>query len=401
MKRITFLLLIAFTTQLFGQNIPCNFSWENAPTTNGNKNFITSIKNQPYQGPCLAFAFNAAIETKYAIENSINNPTLQLSEAYIDYKVWGINNFESVLENGFKIPTKNVLNSNFNTFPPQCNDEFNCHFVNDVRNCINDTNGQKNYSFNMIEVNNSFVIDPNNPVTCQSVVSNSMTVNDVNQISNINSNDDLKLKILNEGPVILKVNGLVNAKKFRNYSTPNTPFSYHAFTIIGWTNDSEWIVKDSWPSMSGITQTKANVDIIGLINSNNVELYQVSGVSYNGGATSLNPVVLSVTDCSPVPVLSNIEVDIDYAFIGGYLYHKFWVISNEGIDNWIWGIDYPNGSLKRSQVNNSNYSSVLLSPTNSGMVTVFVNGYKNGIKVTKERRIYLSNGQLSGRGNGR
>lgn len=101
----------------------------------------------------------------------------------------------------------------------------------------------------------------------------------------------------------------------------------------------------------------------------------------------------------PEIAISPIYFDIDYEFIGGVMYHKFWVTSNTDVDSWVWGIDYPNGSIKRSQVNGSQYSSILMSPTYNDVVTVYVNAYKNGIIVAeKERRIYLSNGQSSGGG---
>jgi len=392
MKKTLLLLLVVFSIQIFSQNIPCEFSWKNAPTTDGNKNYITSVSRQPYQGPCLSFAFIAAIESKYAIENNINNPSLKLSEAYLDYKVWSsnFNIYKTVLEYGFKIPIKNGINDTLNTFPPFCDNEFDCHFLTQTRNCINHSQGEKNYSFNIVEVNNSLQVDGNDPVTCQGAIGNFMTVNNVIRLSNINSNDDLKLKLLNEGPIIVKVNGLNNLNKFRNYDT-NVQDVFHAFIIIGWTNDSRWIIKDSWPTMSGIVETKPNINILSLINSGNIELYQVSGISYNGNPTSQNPATLKLPECQLSLELSPIHLVIDYVFIEGYMYHKFWVNSNVSVDTWRWGIDYPNGFLKRDQVNMPYYSSVLLSPTSSGTVTIFVNGYKNGVKVTKEKKIYLSN----------
>lgn len=397
MKKILLLVLL-FTSQLFSQTIPCEFSWADAPTTNGNYNFLTSAKTQPYQGPCLTFAFNAAIETKYAIENSINNPSLKLSEAFLDYKIWGINNFETTLEGGFKIPTTNGVAYDLNTFPPGCSVESTCHYVSQTRNCVNNSQGPKSYKFNLIEVNGALVIDPQNPVTCMGSIGSYMTVNNVTELTNITTINQLKTKILSDGPIVLRVNGLINAKKFRNYNTPTTPFSYHAFTIVGWTNNSKWIIKDSWNGMQGTVSTKPNPGIISLINSSMVKLYQVSGISYNGNAHSQNPANLSVSTCTPALQLSNILVDLHYVTVGGYLYSKFWVTSNLSVDTWVWGIDYPNGALKRSQVNSSNFSSILMSPTTSGTVTIFVNGYKNGVKVTKERILHLSNGQTGGGG---
>lgn len=402
MKKTVLLLLVVFSIQLFSQSIPSEFSWKKAPTTNGNKNFITSVRGQPYQGPCLSFAFIAAIESKYAIENNINNPSLELSTAYLDYKVYSsnVNSYKDILENGFKIPIKNGINRNFNTFPPNCHNELDCNFLRQTRNCINHSQGEKNYSFSTISgIASNGLEYIEDTVICQGPIGNYMTVKKVKRLLNINSNNDLKLKLLNQGPVIIKVNGLNNLNEFRNYGT-NLNINYHAFTIIGWTKDSRWIIKDSWPSsaMAGIVKTKKNIDMVGLLNSNSIELYQVSEISYNG-TTSQNPATISIT-----PELSAIHADIGYVNINGHLYHKFWVTSNTSVDNWDWSLIYPNGFLKRNQVNMPYYSSVLLSPTSPTSsdliivkVKVSVNGrYVNRTEVTKVKNINLSNLNTTG-----
>ncbi|WP_024771862.1 C1 family peptidase [Aquimarina macrocephali] len=406
MKKILLLLLI-FSTELFCQNIPCDFSWANAPTTSGNQNFVTSPRAQPYQGPCLAFAFNAAIETTYAMENNVYGSNLfSLSDAYLDYKVWNAPYYLPDLNSNFKIPL--IASGQINSFAPATcpvnnPDSNGCSIKrSDVLDYIEHPNGQRSYR---IFLNTNFS-PPIWDIEDGGSLGNYVTVGNAIQLSqnDINSVDDIKMKILNSGPVVVKVsgnqNGVHNAKKFRNYNIPTAGLSYHAFSIIGWTNDSRWIIKDSWPGMSGIVNTKQNVDIVNLMNNGNVELYQVSDISYNGNNASTNPTTLSLPVCNPTVdlELSSISIDIDYAHIGSYLYHKFWVSSNVSVDRWVWGIGYPNGSLKRSQVNNSNSSSVLLTPTTSGLVTIYVRAYKNGETVTKERRIYLSNGQSSGGG---
>ncbi|EZH74099.1 hypothetical protein ATO12_14590 [Aquimarina atlantica] len=408
MKKSLLLLLLLLSTQLFSQTIPCDFSWNNAPTTGGNRDFVTSARAQIDQGPCLSFAFNAAIETMYGIENSVYGSSLfSLSDAYLDYKVWNAPNYLPILNSSFKIPLA-VAGGEINAFAPQT-----CPVNNpDINGCsiprgsvlayINHANGQRSYRI-FLDTNFS---PPVWAVDDGGALGNYVTVGNATQLStsDINSVNDIKTKILNNGPIVVKVSGIQNgvhdAKKFRNYNIPAAGLSYHAFTIIGWTSDSRWVIKDSWRGMSGIVNTNQNVDIVGLMNSGSVELYQVSGISYNGNNTSTNPTVLSVNECIPTInlTLSSISLDIDYAHIGGYLYHKFWVSSNIPVDRWVWGIDYPNGSLKRSQVDNSDSSSILMSPTTSGLVTVYVRAYKNGQTVTKERRIHLSNGQSSGGG---
>lgn len=408
MKKKLLLLVSLLSMNLIAQDIPCEFSWDSAPTTNGIKDFVTAPKSQPYQGPCLSFAFNAAIETTYGIENNSSSTGLfSLSEAYLDYKVWSATNYISVLESNFKIPLK-TSNSAINSFAPiSCPvnnpDPSGCSIPrSQVLAYINHPSGQKSYNISL----NIDVTPPVWQVKDGGDLGNYVTVGDVTQLNNstINSDDAIKQRILNNGPIVLKVSGsqrgIHNAIKFRDYTIPSEGLSYHAFTIIGWTNDNRWIIKDSWPGMAAITSTKPNINLINLLNNGSVELYQVSNISYNGSAPSSNHITLAVNDCQPIVnvQLSSINLEIDHVFIGGYLYHKFWVSSNTPVDNWVWGIAYPNGSLKRSQVNGSTTSSILMTPTTSGNVTIYVRAYKNGQTYTKERNIYLSNGQSTGGG---
>jgi hypothetical protein len=403
------ILLLTFTTQLFSQEtIPAEFSWNNVCTTNGLYNYVTPAREQNYHGPCMSFAFNAAIETMYAIENDINDPDLTLSDPYLDYKVWDPDNYVPILNSNVKIPL--VTFDGTNTFPPNCENESDCQFREDVLAIIDDESGQKSYKFESVLINSDEGIEVTElQVLDGGYFKNYVTVGNTGLIDNnsISSIDDIKNKILNNGPIVLKVSGIDdkgnhNSRQFRDYNVPTLGLNYHAFTIIGWTEDSRWIIKDSWPGMSGnAVETYKDIDILSLMTGEepDVVLYQVSGISYNETPSSTNTITFS-DNCEPIE-LSSIDFDIDYEFIGGVMYHKFWVTSNNQVDNWVWGIGYPNGSIKRSQVNNATYSSVLLSPTYDDVVTVYVNAYKNGVIVaTKEKNIYLSNGQSGGGGFG-
>ncbi|CAL2103382.1 conserved exported protein of unknown function [Tenacibaculum sp. 190130A14a] len=408
MKKKLLLLASLISMNLIAQNIPCDFSWNSAPTTNGTKDFVTEAKSQPYQGPCLSFAFNAAIETTYGIENNVSgNSLFSLSEAYLDYKVWSATNYLSILNSTFKIPLT-TSNSAINSFAPiSCPvnnpDPSGCSIPrSQVLAYINHSSGQKSYNISL----NIDVTPPVWQVTDGGALGNYVTVGNAYQLDNnaLNTDEDIKQKILDDGPIVLKVSGsqsgIHNATKFRNYTIPAGGLSYHAFTIIGWTNDNRWVIKDSWPGMATIGTTKPNIDIKSLLNSGSVELYQVSNISYNGSSPASNPISLAVSDCQPIVnlQLSSINLEIDHVYIGGYLYHKFWVSSNTSVDNWVWGIGYPNGARKRSQINGSTTSSILMTPTTSGNVTIYVRASKNGQTVTKERNIYLSNGQSTGGG---
>lgn len=75
--------------QIQDKNIPCDFSWEEVNIGTAISNFVTPAISQPYQGPCLAYAFISAIESKFAIENNINNSNMRLATHYFDYKMHG------------------------------------------------------------------------------------------------------------------------------------------------------------------------------------------------------------------------------------------------------------------------------------------------------------------------
>jgi len=401
MKKVLLLLLI-FSTNLFSQTvIPCTFSWENASTTNGIKNFVTDVRAQPYQGPCMAYAFSAAIETMHAIENNINNPTLELSDHYLDYEAWTAPNHIPTLDSSFKIAIA-TSDSEINTYLSECDINApgaNCIHNSVISNIINYPGAQRAYRI----FQNDNVDPPVEAVEDAGSLGSYVTVNDAKEIfaSQISSDDDIKEIILEDGPIVLKVNG-TNNQVFREYTVvPN--LTYHAFLIIGWTDDGQWVIKDSWPDMATITNTKPNTNISQMMQQNKVQLYQVSGIGLNSYSYSSNTISFTYSACSPPEpplTLSNISLDVDYANIGGYNYGRFWVSSNVSVDTWVWGIAYPYGYRKRSQINLPTYSSVLLSPNTSGYVTVYVRAYKNGVTVTKERSIYLFNGQSGGGGNG-
>jgi hypothetical protein len=322
--------------------------------------------------------------------------------------------YKQTLQNyKFKIPARKSSTSpeilRYSEFLPKINvqnyQNYNGYYSVYTQECIKDLKHFriKNYATNPDE--NDWKIDTSTRCDSESILNRDyLSVSEVTKL-NPNSTDFLKETIIENGPVVMKVNGSV-LSNFKNY---NENVGYHAYTIIGWedidSNSTNWKLTDSWTDEDDIiwSKTISNSSLINLISNNNIEVYSVNGIKFKGnpsvGGFNVNAEI-QCQDVQPEPeiVLSSIYVDIDYAFIRGYLYHKFWVTSNIEIDSWVWGIDYPNGSLKRSQVNNPNYSSVLLTPTTSGTVTVFVNGYKNGVKVTKEKRIYLSNGQSSGSG---
>ncbi len=394
MKKLYLMILLLLGFSLQAQVIPCEFTLENTPTNNGNKNFVTPAREQPYQGPCLAFAFNGAAETVYAMEHNWNNPSLALSDAYMDYKVWGVNNYKTVLESGFKIPLELA---GYNGFPEHCDTEFDCHYLTDARACLLNAAGQQAYQITSTrhEQDNAFYYTWE--LNCAGPIGEYVTVGQVYELTQTTSELALKQAILDKGPVVVRINSKPDLQQFKAYAFGSEPFKYHALTIIGWKETSQgtqWRFKDSWPNAQGIYWSNALADIGTLLP--NFQLYQVSDVLLNGASNTQNPVSINTAVCPVVLNLSNLHLLLDYSYIGGKMYHKFWVTSDFDADSWTWGIDYPNGAYKRSQVNQSRYSSVLLSPSYSGMVTVFVNAFKNGQKITAEKQIYLTTGSGGG-----
>ena len=72
MNKSTFTFCLALLLSTAAMSQPCKFSWKDLILPNGSTaNFTTPTVGQPYQGPCLAFAFTAAIESMYEIENNL------------------------------------------------------------------------------------------------------------------------------------------------------------------------------------------------------------------------------------------------------------------------------------------------------------------------------------------
>ena len=413
MKQQQLLLLILLFTEflLFAQPPNC-FSWDNVKiNSNNNRNFVSNVQKQPFQNPCISYAFVSAIETKYNIEfNNLIPYTVSSAVPYLDVKVNSEHmvTYKNTLENhNFEIPIKKKPideNIRFSEFLPNIDNPFhpnyNGYYSLQTNTCIDNKRHFriKNYAS---EPDQEWKID----TTCdtESILNNGyLTVSEVSKLDT-DSINIVKTNIIENGPLVIKVYGNI-LSNFKDYTET---VNYHAYTIIGWENidenNTKWRLTDSWTGEDNIIYSKTinNNSFLDFISDNYIEIYSVKGVKFMSNSSSIDRFTVNTSIQCPDPeiAISPIYFDIDYEFIGGVMYHKFWVTSNTDVDSWVWGIDYPNGSIKRSQVNGSQYSSILMSPTYNDVVTVYVNAYKNGIIVAeKERRIYLSNSQSSGGG---
>ena len=134
-------------------------------------------------------------------------------------------------------------------------------------------------------------------VTCTNeIVNNFVKVDNVIELKSFTSKDQIKSSILNNGPLVVYVEDLLNIQKFRNYNT-YTPIAYHAFTIIGWNDDDTWVIKDSWPGATGIYNSLPNPDIISLLQNDKVKLFQVAGIRLNNGDIGLEKPNLVLQNC--------------------------------------------------------------------------------------------------------
>lgn len=251
-KLYLFIFLLCFQVETFAQLqiIPCEFTWRAIKLPNGAMADYTSpqLLAQPYQGPCMAFALVAALESQYEIDHNRPNRNLNLSEAYIDYKVnsWDNNNLLNVFSGNKAIPEQAAGN-----FTEHCNNEQACDLIGPVTDCLD--LGQ---CFEVIDTWR----EPGNywdqTVQCKTCPSGMKWArgSGVQLINNnINNINDFKTKLMYDGPMILKLNGHQNTNTFYSYGAGSS-LSFHAVTVIGWKEVSGGLqlhFKDSWPNSAG------------------------------------------------------------------------------------------------------------------------------------------------------
>ncbi|SEC52114.1 Papain family cysteine protease [Tenacibaculum sp. MAR_2009_124] len=380
-------------------NLPCEFSWKKVYTTYGTRNFTTPQRNQPFQGPCLSFAFNAAIETMYKIEFNTSSQIL-LSDAYTDMKVFvgEMPAFKTVLESGFRIPKRSPFQS---IYLPNVNSWLSTKY-----------NGFRMKALNCINVDRNFRVEPIDTDPGQYEIldacgtsiheQDNLAALEVIPINQLNSVDQLKNIILTKGPVVIKVNNVASEsgftlQEFKTYSNSDvSPLSYHAYLMIGWKNGqgntTEWIFKDSWPIASG--KQLNNTKFLNLLSSGTIELSRVEHILKNGATSQVDDFTVNASLQCVAPQetleLFSIGTLLHHAWIGPHLYSKVFVHSNIQADEWEWNIS---NVYMTSPTNTSTMSSVLISPTSSGLVTIKVRARKGGYWTPwKQKVIHISNG---------
>lgn len=255
MKRLylTFLALCIGFSSL--AQIPCSFTWRSVHLPGGIIADYTSpqLASQPYQGPCMAFATAATLETQYEIDFDDPGRNLDLSEAYLDYKVWSWSNPNvlGLFNNNFSVPEESAGN-----FSSYCDSELDCPLGPAARSCIN--SGQ---CFQVIDSLNETTQQWSYSVQCVPCASDMKRVKakEVVQVNDqINSIDQFKTMLM-EGPMILRVSA-TNLGNLQNYSYGNASnLSYHAVSLIGWKEVNGGIklhFKDSWPGSAGFKYSK-------------------------------------------------------------------------------------------------------------------------------------------------
>lgn len=272
LSTVTILILALASVPAHGAH---SFGWNQVLMNDGSvHDYTTAAESQPYQGPCVAFAFAAAMSMMYKIEHA--DPTLDtdLSDAWMDYRTWGnpIGAWKDAIEDQ-PYPEESCGN-----FPPNCASEPMCHVLGDVQCYVFDDTCYKI---------SAIYSDP--PTPPEYVVSQQssagiywLSAGHVDDTLVIQTVEDLKGYIVERGPVVLRIDRSSNILKFRKYSNAKG-VAFHAFVVIGWQESEagiQWLIKDPWKGMAGITYTALNPGIPALWAAGDVAAWQVSEIAY-------------------------------------------------------------------------------------------------------------------------
>lgn len=280
MKRLYLIIFLLCSYQIIEAQMPCRFTWRSVVLPNNTIADYTSpqIEVQPYQGPCLAFALVATLESQYEVDHNKPNRNLNLSEAYTDYKVynWTNANLMAVFNNNAALPEEAAGN-----FSQRCTSELNCPLSTQVGNCISN-----NQCFNIIDTYDEMQQVWTQSVQCVPCPGNLKWARGTNVVKvngGISSVDQFKQKLMFDGPMVLRLNGTTVANKLSNYGS--TGYYFHAVSVIGWKEVNGGIklhFKDSWPGAAGFKYSKliTHNELLSLIsqgqsNESGFEFFQV------------------------------------------------------------------------------------------------------------------------------
>lgn len=255
MKKLYLIFLTLWFSSSSLAQIPCSFTWRSVHLPDGSIADYTSpqLQSQPYQGPCLAFATAATLETQYEIDYNDPGRNLDLSEAYLDYKVWSWSdpNLLGLFNNNFSIPEEAAGN-----FSNYCDSELDCPFSTAAQSCI--SSGQ---CFEVIDFFDESIQKWTYSLQCVPCPSGIKRVKakEIVQINEQINNIDQFKTMLMEGPMILRVNA-PNLSTLVDYSNGNASnLSFHAVSVIGWKEVNGGIrlhFKDSWTGSAGFKYSK-------------------------------------------------------------------------------------------------------------------------------------------------
>ncbi len=301
---LTYLLFLQVGVSAQQQIIPCEFTWQALKLPNGSVADYTSPQRvaQPYQGPCVAFALAAAVESQFEIDYNRPNANLNLDEAYLDFSIfwWDTDDITGTFSKGFSIPPEGA-----GQFPRFCDREGqDCWLLPEVQDCL--------------EIDQCFRVEEEfldgeweETVVCMDCPAGTkVRAQRVEKVNNqVSSMQDLKLRLMNEGPLVLKMNGHNRVNDFFNYNA-SSDLAFHAVTIIGWRDvpgGVQWHVKDSWPGSANSAIFKYSKALSpstllsyisdGLSDESGYELFQVVNTQLvNVGVFNPNPLAFSPAD---------------------------------------------------------------------------------------------------------
>lgn len=378
-KHVSLLIFLLISTGLLAQT-PCQFSWKAVRLPGGGIADYTSpqLEQQPYQGPCMAFAVVATLESQYEVDHNRPNRNLDLSEAYLDYRVWNWNNANvlGVFSNNAAVPAEAAGN-----FSTRCTSEVDCPLSGDVQDCIN--NGQ---CFEIQDVYNESLQEWEQQVVCTPCSSNMLWVRGT-QVTKVNgqvkSVNDLKMKLINQGPLVLRLNGTGMANALSNYGS--TGYSFHAVSLIGWKEVYGGIrlhFKDSWNNSAGfkysnvISHTNLQAFISqGETEGNGFELFQIHNANV---VRERIPYVnysyfVPQDQCVPTPTSApSISLVNEPVIKTGQIntLHSAIVCGDQWAVDWQWSI--PNSSVFSPNKNDCSSTVSFITSQNSGYMQIKV-----------------------------
>ncbi|GAB5522432.1 MAG: hypothetical protein Roseis2KO_03040 [Roseivirga sp.] len=342
----------------------------------------------------MAFATAATLETQYAIDYNDPGRNLDLSEAYLDYKVWSWTNANvlNLFNNNFSVPEASAGN-----FSGRCDSELDCPLRPAAKSCIN--SGQCFQVIDSLNETTQQWIYSVECVPCNSGMKRVKAKEVVQVNDQINSVDQFKTMLM-EGPMILRVSAS-KVTTLQNYSYGNAAnLSYHAVSLIGWKEVNGGIklhFKDSWIGNVGFKYSKVltHSQLLNLLEpipnaDPHYRLFQIKGTKVvNEFARPVNyDLFVPADQCIPTPPaqpgLTLLNEPVLLRNVPNVLYASISCNGEPAVD-WEWII--PNSAVYSPANNNCNstVSFTTNTSTSSLLVKVRAKSISGAWSVWKER----------------